>query len=68
MRQFLVVAEYDSCDVLGKVATLLDSNCEQALDSLASLLEPLTLVVTGLVIGSIVVALFLPTAQIVSNL
>ena len=68
VRQFLVVAEYDSSDVLGKVATLLDSNCEQALDSLASLLEPLTLVVTGLVIGSIVVALFLPTAQIVSNL
>jgi type IV pilus assembly protein PilC len=46
--------------MLSKVADYYDREVDEAVDAMASLLEPLIMVVLGVVIGGIVVAIYLP--------
>ena len=50
--------------MLGKIADFYESEVDAAITGLTSLIEPLVISILGLVIGSIVVALFLPIFQI----
>jgi type IV pilus assembly protein PilC len=54
--------------MLNKVADFYEQEVETQLQSLAAALEPLMIVVLGLVVGFIVIALFMPLIQIVSSL
>jgi type IV pilus assembly protein PilC len=47
-------------NMLAKIASFLDDEIERTIDALTSLLEPLLIVVMGSVVGSMVVALYLP--------
>ena len=47
-------------DMLNSIADFYEDEVETTLDGLTSLLEPLLMVFLGLIIGSIVVAMFLP--------
>ena len=46
--------------MMGKIADFYDAEIETTVDSLTSLLEPMLIVFLGVVIGSIVMAMFLP--------
>ncbi len=46
--------------MMGKIADFYDTEIETTVDALTSLMEPLLIVVLGVVIGSIVMAMFLP--------
>lgn len=50
--------------MLGKIADFYENEVDAAITALTSLIEPLVIAVLGLVIGSIVVALFLPVFKI----
>ena len=54
--------------MLYKVADVYDEEVEVAVESLISLLEPLMVVVLGLIVGFIVIALFMPLIQLLNNL
>jgi type IV pilus assembly protein PilC len=46
--------------MMGKIADFYDAEIETTVDALTSLMEPLLIVVLGVVIGGIVMAMFLP--------
>ena len=46
--------------MLSKVADFFEREVDDAVDALASLMEPMIMVVLGTVIGGLVVALYLP--------
>jgi type IV pilus assembly protein PilC len=46
--------------MLGKVADFFEQEVDEAVDSLSSLMEPMIMVVLGVMIGGIVVAMYLP--------
>jgi type IV pilus assembly protein PilC len=46
--------------MLGKAADIYEREVDDAVDSLASLMEPLIMVVLGTIIGGLVVAMYLP--------
>ncbi len=46
--------------MLGKVADFFETEVDEAVDALASLMEPMIMVVLGTVIGSMIVAMYLP--------
>jgi type IV pilus assembly protein PilC len=54
--------------MLAKVADFYESEVETQLQSLAAALEPLMIVVLGVIVGFIVIAMFMPLIQIVSSL
>jgi type IV pilus assembly protein PilC len=54
--------------MLGKVADFYEDEVETQLQSLAAALEPLMIVILGLVVGFIVIAMFMPLIAIVSQL
>jgi len=47
-------------DMLGKVADFYEGEVNDAVDSMSSLLEPLIMVILGVVVGSLVIAMYLP--------
>jgi type IV pilus assembly protein PilC len=47
-------------DMLGKVADFYEEEVDNAVDSLSSLLEPMIMVVIGGLVGSLVIAMYLP--------
>ncbi len=47
-------------DMLGKVATIFEEEVDSAVDGLTTLLEPLIMLVLGVVVGGLVVAMYLP--------
>ncbi len=53
---------------LGNYAKLLDRRVQESISTMSKLVEPLTLVVAGLVIGLIVVAAYLPLFTLVGEL
>ena len=55
-------------DMLYKVADVYDEEVEVRVEALVSLLEPIMVVVLGLIVGFIVIALFLPLVQLLNNL
>ena len=46
--------------MLGKVADFFENEVDDAVDALASMMEPLIMVILGVLIGGLVVALYLP--------
>ena len=46
--------------MLGKVADFYEAEVDEAVDSLASLMEPLIMAVLGVLIGGLVIAMYLP--------
>ena len=55
-------------DMLYKVADVYDEEVEVKVESLISLLEPIMVVVLGLIVGFIVIALFLPLSKLLNDL
>ncbi len=51
-------------DMLNKIADFYDREVDEAVESLSSLLQPLIIVILGIVIGGIVVSIYLPIFQI----
>ncbi len=51
-------------DMLGKIATFYEQEVQAMVDALASLLEPLMIVVLGGLVGSMIIALYLPMFSI----
>jgi len=47
-------------DMLAKVADFYEEEVENAVDALSSLIEPLIMVVIGILVGSLVIAMYLP--------
>jgi type IV pilus assembly protein PilC len=54
--------------MLAKVADFYESEVDAALASLAAALEPIMIVVLGVIVGFIVISMFLPLVQIISSL
>jgi len=54
--------------MLGKIADFYDEEVTQAVDALVSLMEPLLILILGGVVGSIVVAMYLPMFQLVGTI
>ena len=52
--------------MLSKISDFYDSEVKATVDSLTSLIEPILIMMMGLVVGSIVVALFMPILQLSS--
>jgi len=55
-------------NMLYKVADVYDEEVEVRVEALVSLLEPIMVVVLGLIVGFIVIALFLPLVQLLNDL
>ncbi|HYN78325.1 MAG TPA: type II secretion system F family protein [Lamprocystis sp. (in: g-proteobacteria)] len=53
-------------DMLGKVADFYEEQVDNAVDSLSSLMEPMIMVVIGGLVGSLVVAMYLPIFKLAS--
>ena len=54
--------------MLYKVADVYDEEVEVLVEGLISLLEPLMVVVLGLIVGFIVIALFMPLVELLNQL
>jgi type IV pilus assembly protein PilC len=50
--------------LLAKVADFYEEEVDNAVDALSSLLEPLIMVILGVLIGSLVIAMYLPIFQL----
>ncbi|MBL9152833.1 MAG: type II secretion system F family protein [Verrucomicrobiales bacterium] len=55
-------------DMLLKVADVYDDEVDNAVDALTSMLEPIMIVFLALIVGTIVIALFLPMIDIIQGL
>ncbi len=55
-------------EMLLKIADIYDDEVDNAVAGLTSLLEPIMIVILALVVGTIVIALFLPLISIIQNL
>ncbi|MDD2050256.1 type II secretion system F family protein [Pseudomonas putida] len=66
MQQMCAIGETGGTldDMLARVASHYESAVERLLDNLASLLEPLIVLILGLLVGSLVIAMYLPIFQL----
>jgi type IV pilus assembly protein PilC len=64
--QMIAVGEVSGSlgEMLNKVADYFEEDVNQMVDNLSNLLEPLIMVILGLIIGSFVVAMYLPIFKI----
>ncbi|MGH8258988.1 MAG: type II secretion system F family protein, partial [Steroidobacteraceae bacterium] len=61
VQMIAVGEEAGSLDTMaGKVATFYEAEVDNAVDSMSSLLEPLIMVVLGVLVGGLVIAMYLP--------
>ena len=51
-------------DMLSKVASIYESEVDDAVDGLSSLIEPIVIVILGVLIGGLVVGMYLPIFQL----
>lgn len=51
-------------DMLDKVAVYYENEVDNAVDGLTSLMEPIIMVVLGLLVGGLVIAMYLPIFQL----
>jgi type IV pilus assembly protein PilC len=58
----------DLDSMLNKIADVYDEEVDVAVESLISLLEPIMVVVLGLIVGTIVIALFMPLVSLIDGL
>jgi type IV pilus assembly protein PilC len=65
VQMIAVGEEAGSLDAMaGKVATFYEAEVDNAVDSMSSLLEPLIMVILGVIVGGLVVAMYLPIFQL----
>ena len=55
-------------DMLARIADTYDEEVDNAVNSLTSIIEPLMIVFLALLVGTIVIALFLPIVSIIQHL
>jgi type IV pilus assembly protein PilC len=55
-------------EMLGRVADSYDEEVDRTVSALTTLIEPLMIVVMAVMVGTIVIALFLPIIRIVQSL
>ncbi|MEO0415632.1 MAG: type II secretion system F family protein, partial [Verrucomicrobiota bacterium] len=55
-------------DMLLKVADVYDDEVDNAVDAMTSLIEPIMIVLLAIIVGTIVVALFMPMVTIMQNM
>ena len=55
-------------DMLLKVADVFDDEVDNTVDALTSLLEPLMIVFLAVIVGTIVIALFMPMVELLKNM
>jgi type IV pilus assembly protein PilC len=62
VNQMIAVGEESGAldEMSGKVATFYEAEVDNAVDAMSSLLEPLIMVILGVVVGSLVIAMYLP--------
>jgi len=60
--QMIMIGEESGAldDMLSKVAGIYEQQVDDAVDALSSMIEPLIMVVLGILIGGLVVAMYLP--------
>ena len=68
VNQMIAVGEESGSldEMSGKVATFYEAEVDNAVDAMSSLLEPLIMVVLGVVVGGLVVAMYLPIFKLAS--
>jgi type IV pilus assembly protein PilC len=68
VNQMIAVGEESgSLDTMsGKVATFYEAEVDNAVDAMSSLLEPLIMVVLGVLVGGLVIAMYLPIFKLAS--
>jgi type IV pilus assembly protein PilC len=54
--------------MLNKIADVYDEEVKVLVEALISLLEPLMIVILGLIVGTIVIALFMPLLKLLEGL
>ena len=65
VQMIAVGEEAGSLDSMaGKVATFYEAEVDNAVDSMSALLEPMIMVILGIVVGSLVIAMYLPIFQL----
>ncbi|MGH8318082.1 MAG: type II secretion system F family protein [Steroidobacteraceae bacterium] len=65
VQMIAVGEESGSLDTMaGKVATFYEAEVDNAVDSMSSLLEPLIMVILGVLVGGLVIAMYLPIFQL----
>jgi type IV pilus assembly protein PilC len=66
VTQMVMIGEEsgDLDGMLGKVADIYEQQVDDAVDALTSLLEPMIMVVLGVVVGGLIVAMYLPIFQL----
>ncbi len=65
VQMIAVGEESGSLDSMAaKVATFYEAEVDNAVDSMSALLEPLIMVILGIIVGSLVVAMYLPIFQL----
>jgi type IV pilus assembly protein PilC len=62
VNQMIAVGEESGSldEMSGKVATFYEAEVDNAVDAMSSLMEPLIMVVLGVLVGSLVIAMYLP--------
>ncbi|HEX5176452.1 MAG TPA: type II secretion system F family protein, partial [Chthoniobacteraceae bacterium] len=55
-------------EMLLKIAEVYDDEVDNAVEGLTSLLEPIMIVLLALIVGTIVIALFMPLISIIQNM
>ncbi|MFO7936462.1 MAG: type II secretion system F family protein [Kiritimatiellia bacterium] len=55
-------------DMLGRIAETYDDEVDNAVAGLTSVIEPLMIIVLAVIVGTIVIAMFMPMIQIISTL
>ena len=55
-------------DMLMKVANVYDDEVDNAVGAITSLLEPVMIVVLAVIVGTIVIAMFLPLINVITKL
>ena len=55
-------------EMLLKIAEVYDDEVDNAVEGLTSLLEPIMIVILALIVGTIVIALFMPLIEIIKKM
>jgi type IV pilus assembly protein PilC len=68
VNQMIAVGEESGSldEMSGKVATFYEAEVDNAVDAMSSLLEPLIMLILGVLVGSLVIAMYLPIFKLAS--
>jgi type IV pilus assembly protein PilC len=68
VNQMIAVGEESGAldEMSGKVATFYEAEVDNAVDAMSSLLEPLIMVILGVLVGGLVIAMYLPIFKLAS--